>query len=194
LNFKSEILLSREGHVIAKIMGIDVWKAFAHETGKHIVQRVPPTESKGRRQTSVISVGVLPVREIDTLSKIPDNELEITAERGTGAGGQHRNVTSSCVRIVHKPTKISVVIDGRDQHSNKREALSIITQRVNDYYLKKKNESYNSHKKEVLGDGSRGDKVRTYNFIRCDVTDHRTNKTVSTKDVMKGKFQCFYKN
>lgn len=50
-------------------------------------------------------------------------DVKIETFRGKGKGGQHKNKTDSCVRATHIPTGISVTIDGRDQHKNKREAL-----------------------------------------------------------------------
>jgi peptide chain release factor 1 len=110
--------------------------------------------------------------------------------RGTGPGGQHRNRTESCVKIVHKPTGLQAIVDKRDQGTSKREALEILTQRVNDHVNSKQHGEYNINRKNQLGDSGRGDKVRTYNFIRGDVTDHRTNKTTNQiKKIMKGQFE-----
>lgn len=59
--FGFTVLDDADGHVVIKFTGRGIWKAFKNETGKHIVQRVPPTERNGRRQTSVVSVVVLPL-------------------------------------------------------------------------------------------------------------------------------------
>ena len=50
---KVEVLTEEYGHAIAKISGKKAWEFFKNEPGKHVVQRVPPTERNGRRQTSV---------------------------------------------------------------------------------------------------------------------------------------------
>lgn len=190
LGFKAELLLSQEGHIVAQICGSGVGKAFCHESGKHVVQRVPPTESNGRRQTSVISVGVLPIPPDNTVQALPEHELEITTTKGTGPGGQNKNKVESAVRIVHLPTKISVFIDGRDQGANKREARRIITARVNEVRKIEANAEYAAYKRKQMGDGGRGDKVRTYNFICSRVVDHRLGtKTGDIKGVMKGNFK-----
>jgi len=42
--FSYVLLTEDEGHIIAQISGTNVYKAFQNESGKHVVQRVPPTE------------------------------------------------------------------------------------------------------------------------------------------------------
>jgi peptide chain release factor 1 len=190
LNLKCQVLESDAGRISAKISGNKVLQAFQNEVGKHIVQRIPPTETKDRRQTSVVCVAVLPVKAQKSLSQLNQCDLIITTMRGTGPGGQHRNRTESCVKIVHKPTGLQAIVDKRDQGTSKREALEILTQRVNDHVNSKQHGEYNINRKNQLGDSGRGDKVRTYNFIRGDVTDHRTNKTTNQiKKIMKGQFE-----
>lgn len=185
---KSELLDSSEGHAVLQFRGKGVWDAFKNETGGHVVQRVPPTESKGRRQTSMIQVGVLPVRKKTEYPVLKREELIVEAVRGQGPGGQHRNMTSSAIRMVHKPTKLQVWIDGRSQAQNKDEALRILTARVYEHTKGKADKAYSAHRKKQMGSGGRGGKVRTYNFIQSRVTDHRTGKkTQNIKEVMKGR-------
>lgn len=189
LNLKCQVLESDAGRIAAKISGNKVLQAFQNEVGKHIVQRIPPTETKDRRQTSVVCVAVLPVKAQKSLNQLNQKDLIITFMRGTGPGGQHKNRTNSCCKIVHRPTGLQAIVDERDQSTSKREALEIVTQRVNDLANSKEHGEYNVSRKSQLGDAGRGDKVRTYNFIRGDVTDHRTNKTTNQiKKVMKGQF------
>jgi peptide chain release factor 1 len=188
LKIKSEVLHSSKGHVIGLFKGKNVGKAFKHESGKHCCQRVPQTEGKGRRHTSVVSVAVLPLPD-KTVPLLKESEVEITTTKGTGPGGQHKNKTESAVRVKHLPTKIRVFIDGRDQHSNKREALRILTARVNEFYRSQKQSTYDSKRKKQMGGGKRGDKIRTYNFIKRRVVDHRLGtKTSKVKNIMKGEF------
>lgn len=58
--------------------------------------------------------------DLNKLSK----EVEFTAMRSSGAGGQHVNKTSSAVRLMHRPTGIQLRVDtDRSQHRNKQLAL-----------------------------------------------------------------------
>jgi protein subunit release factor A len=55
------------------------------ESGKHCVQRVPPTEKSGRRQTSLVTVEVLPLPKPSRLQLLPEAEWE-----DSGIGEPHR--------------------------------------------------------------------------------------------------------
>lgn len=172
--------------MIVKISGVGVWDAFRHESGGHCCQRVPQTETKGRKQTSMISVGVMPIKE-DVWEPISESEYEVTTQCGHGPGGQHQNKTQSAVRVKHKETGIVVFINGRDQHANKRDAIQIMTARVQDKRKAAADKEYAEFRRKTLGDGGRGQKVRTYNFMESRVTDHRLNKKVTNiKGIMKG--------
>ena len=192
-NLKSEVLHSAAGHKIVQFSGVGAGRAFRNETGKHVVQRNPPTENNGRRHTSVVSVAVLPLPPEKETESLPESELEIQAITGTGPGGQNRNKVASCIRMRHKPTGITVVIDNRDQWQNRRDALRILTARVNEKQWSEVRSKYDSARKQVLGDAGRGDKVRTYNFIQSRVVDHRLNKKSSQiKRILKGELQLLF--
>lgn len=92
--------------------------------------------------------------------------------------------------MVHKPTGLSVVIDGRSQSGNKREALKILTSRVRRHYEAERDAELSKNRKAQMGDGGRGDKIRTYNFINSRAVDHRTGKKTSQvrRIIEKGEF------
>lgn len=178
---------------MAKISGTNVWQCFRHETGQHVVQRVPPTESKGRKQTSFICVAVLPLPPEKELKPLADKDLEITCTTGSGCGGQHKNRTASAVRIKHKPTGLLVFINGRCQHANKREAMKILSARVHELEQKNQNKTYRDHRESQMGNGDRGDKIRTYNLADSRLVDHRTGKKSSdVKNFMKGNIEILF--
>lgn len=196
---KSELVHEEHGTVIIKITGKNVWEAFKNEPGKHVVQRVPPTEKNGRRQTSVITVVVVPLPPENSQQSLQDKDLEVIYQTGKqGAGGQNVNRVKSAVRMKHKPTGLSVFINGRDQGSNYREALIILTYRVNEFRRIKEHGDYASMKHSQMLDrgdkvGGRGDKTRTYNFIQSRVVDHRLGKKTSNiKEVMKGNLKLLF--
>ena len=105
--------------------------------------------------------------------------------RGSGPGGQNINKVNSSVRVTHLPTGISVRINGRDQNKNKKEAIKILEKRLQE--RAQKNQSY---KKKARRDQKIKERniVRTYDYSRGVVKDHRTKKTASLKNILgKGK-------
>ena len=93
--------------IIFSLAGEEVYKQMKFESGVHRVQRVPATEASGRIHTSTVTVAVLPeAEEVDI--EIKPEELEISATRASGPGGQGVNTTDSAVQIVHKPTGLIV--------------------------------------------------------------------------------------
>lgn len=182
-----EILDVDTGSATLKITGKNAWKYFEGEKGKHCIQRVPPTEIKGRKQTSYVVVGVLPIKEKLDENPIPYSEIDIKCQTGHGKGGQHQNKTASAVRMVHRPTKLSVFINGREQLANKKLAYKILNMKVLDYYKENSDKGYEQERKDQLSDSRRGGKVRTYNFMKSRITDHNTGKeTAKVKQFMKG--------
>jgi peptide chain release factor 1 len=199
--FKSEILTQEHGHARLKIMGKSVWNRFKNENGKHIVQRVPTTERNGRRQTSVITVAVIPPKAETILEPLNEKDLEIKFQTGKQkAGGQNVNRIKSACRMRHKPTGLEVFINGRDQGKNKEEAIRILTKRVNDQNRLKIEGNYNFNRKNQMQYGTseiggRGDKSRTYNYIRGEIIDNNLGKsTRNIKSFMKGNFEVLFDN
>ena len=194
LGYKIEVMESSEseagGYALISFMvkGLDAYRHFKFESGAHRVQRVPKTETQGRVHTSTATVIVFPDLEEEDI-EIPDSDLEIETHRASGAGGQHINKTDSAVRIVHKPTGITVNCqDGRNQLANKETALRIIRARVYDYYKQKKEEEEGAIRRSKIGTGDRSEKIRTYNYPQNRVSDHRIGLTINQLDrIMEGK-------
>lgn len=186
--FECEVVYSSESAWSVHVTGEGCWDLFRAESGKHVVQRVPVTESKGRRHTSVVAVAVLPLEKRAEVA-LRDAEVEIVTQCGHGKGGQNQNKVESAVRAIHKPSRISVFINGRDQFRNKRLALEILAAKVAEAKQSALNQSRSELKAEQLGFCGRSGKVRTYNFINSVVIDHRTGrKTHQIGEVMKGNF------
>ncbi|MBQ9425276.1 MAG: peptide chain release factor 1 [Erysipelotrichaceae bacterium] len=194
LGYKTEVMESSEseagGYALISFMvkGLDAYRHFKFESGAHRVQRVPKTETQGRVHTSTATVIVFPDVEDEDV-EIPDSDLEIETHRASGAGGQHINKTDSAVRIVHKPTGITVNCqDGRNQIANKETAMRIIKARVYDYYKQKKEEEEGAIRRSKIGTGDRSEKIRTYNYPQNRVSDHRIGLTINQLDrIMEGK-------
>ena len=171
--------------------GVGVKKYFSQETGGHRIQRVPPTESKGRVHTSSVTVAVMEPGQQEKI-QLKESEIRIETTRGMGNGGQHKNTTDSCVIITHFPTGIKVRRDGRDQHKNKEDALSELTKRVQGLYDSKKNKKESEERRVQIGTGFRGDKIRTYIYKSDLVCDHITGKKTSLKQIFKGNLKLLH--
>lgn len=158
------------------------------ESGVHRVQRVPKTESQGRIQTSTATVYCYPQVEKSDF-EIDMNDLEIETHRASGAGGQHINKTDSAVRIVHKPTGITVNCqEGRSQIENRETALMIIRARVYEFEREKEEAAAGEARRSKIGTGDRSEKIRTYNYPQNRVTDHRIGLSINQLDrIMEGK-------
>lgn len=179
------------GKVSLVFVGPHVQRLFAQEAGKHCVQRVPPTEKRGRRQTSIVTVAVTIPAPDAVATKLDMSEITIMTKRGSGPGGQHRNKTESCVVARHDPTGLSVTIDGREQHSNKRLALKLLSSKLESAKAANVAAKAAADKRQQVGNGGRADKIRTYNFIDSRAVDHRTGvKTNRVDEVIgRGRFE-----
>lgn len=82
----------------------------------------------------------------------------------------------------HTPTGIEVTVDGRNQHQNKRAAMKELQKRVDQLESEKRAAEKKSRRDKAIHDHTR---VRTYDFSRGVVTDHRTGKTASLKDILE---------
>lgn len=168
------------------VEGVGAYEAFLFEAGGHRVQRVPPTEKRGRRQTSTVTVAVLPMVSEEELA-IPDSDLDWETTRGSGAGGQNRQKNETAVRVRHVPTgTVAYCCDERSQHRNKARALEVLRARLYAKNIQESQDAENAARKAQLGSGQRGDKVRTYRFQDDRVVDHRVGKKVRLADVLAG--------
>lgn len=132
----------------------------------------------------------LPPKTGGPVRLLPEAELDWKAQRGSGPGGQHRNKTDSAVRMTHRPTGLTVFIDGRSQHQNYDTARRILSVKAAELRDAATQAGYDSHRRRQWTGASRGTKVRTYNFIDSRVVDHRTGaKTTRVADVMRGRLE-----
>ena len=149
------------------------------------MQRVPPTEKRGRVHTSTITVAVLDPEGEDRF-QLNESEVSITTAVGSGPGGQHRNKTESCVTATHKPTGISVKIDMRSQHQSRAMALQILSAKIGQLQREASTGARAAERKAQVGCGMRSDKIRTYRFQDDRVTDHITGKTWKISKWLRG--------
>jgi peptide chain release factor 2 len=136
------------------------------ENGVHRLVRISPFDASGRRQTSFASVEVMPEFDDDDGDiTLRDDELEITAHRSSGAGGQHINKTDSAIRIVHLPTGIVVGCQTeRSQLQNKETALRMLKSKLMEIKMREKLAKI----EDIQGNKSNiewGSQIRSYVFM-----------------------------
>ena len=161
-----------------------------NECGGHRIQRVPPTERKGRVHTSTVTVAITDPVEVTT--SVKESDLRIEWYSGTGAGGQHRNKHQNSCRITHIPSGTVATAQCRSRQNSLDQALSTIHKTVDNQVKSQYNNSIATNRREQVGSGMRGDKIRTYRFQDDRVQDHVTNKVASTKKVLAGNFDLLW--
>lgn len=175
-----------------KITGFDAYNQLQYETGTHRVQRIPITEKHGRIHTSTAAVVVLP-KIISQDIKINPDDLEFQACRAGGHGGQNVNKVSTAVRLTHKPTGIVVSCrKERFQQANREAALEILKSKLWQIEKDKKNLQINTTR-AVIGQAKRAEKIRTYNYDRNQVKDHRLNKNFNNlTEILDGNLEDLF--
>ena len=147
------------------IEGMNAYGYLKSENGVHRLVRVSPFDSSGRRHTSFASVEVMPEFEDVGEVELRDEDLEITAHRSSGAGGQHINKTDSAIRIVHKPTGIVVGCQTeRSQLQNKETALKMLKSKLAEIKARENLEKI----EDIRGEKTNiewGSQIRSYVFM-----------------------------
>ena len=172
------------------INGDKAYSVMKYESGVHRVQRVPETESGGRIHTSTMSVAVMPEAE-DVDVEINEKDIRIDVMRASGNGGQCVNTTDSAVRLTHYPSGIVIYSQTeKDQRQNKEKAFALLRAKLYDKAQQEAHDAEAELRKSQIGTGDRSEKIRTYNFPKGRVTDHRINLTLYKLDkVMNGDLQ-----
>ena len=122
------------------------------------------------------------------LVEINPADLIIETIKSSGAGGQHINKTESAIRLIHKPTGITIECqDERSQFKNKDKAMKLLKSKLLDMKRREQDEKIASDRRSQVGTGDRSERIRTYNFPQGRVTDHRIGLTVySIENFMNG--------
>ncbi len=173
--------------------GLNAYGYLKSENGVHRLVRVSPFDSSGRRHTSFASVEVMPEFEDDDTIVLRDEDLEITAHRSSGAGGQHINKTDSAIRIVHKPTGIVVGCQTeRSQLQNKETALKMLKAKLMEIKIREKLDRI----EDIQGNKANiewGSQIRSYVFMPYTLAkDTRTGYEDGNIDaVMDGEIDGF---
>jgi len=175
------------------VQGANAYGYLKSENGVHRLVRVSPFDASGRRHTSFSSVEVMPEFEDDDTIVIRDEDIDVTAHRSSGAGGQHINKTDSAIRIVHKPTGIVVGCQTeRSQLQNKETALKMLKAKLMEIKLREKLDRI----EDIQGNKANiewGSQIRSYVFMPYTLAkDTRTGYEDGNIDsVMDGEIDGF---
>lgn len=179
--------------VTFQVNGENAYGYLKSEKGVHRLVRISPFNAQGKRQTSFVSLDVMPDIEEDLDVEVNEEDLRIDTYRSSGAGGQHINKTSSAIRITHLPTGIVVQCQNeRSQFQNKDKAMQMLKAKL---YLLRREENaqkLSGIRGEVKEIGW-GNQIRSYVMQPYTmVKDHRTGAESGNVDaVMDGALDLF---
>lgn len=179
--------------VTFQVNGLNAYGYLKSEKGVHRLVRISPFNAQGKRQTSFVSLDVMPDIEGDLDVDIDEKDLRIDTYRSSGAGGQHINKTSSAIRITHIPTGTVVQCQNeRSQFQNKDKAMQMLKAKL--YLLKQEAnaEKLSDIRGEVKEIGW-GNQIRSYVLQPYTlVKDHRTEVETGNVDaVLDGGLDIF---
>jgi peptide chain release factor 1 len=173
-----------------QISGKGAWEFFSREQGVQRVQRVPPTESRGRVHTSTITIVALP--QVDPVEiNLREDDIDFAAFKGTGNGGQSVNTTDSAVRLVHRPSGIVVYcMNGKSQTQNRRQAMLALASKLAAIEAEKRSSADDALRRKSIGIGERSERRRNYDFPEGLLVDYKLGiKTHRLLNMLNGELQ-----
>lgn len=180
--------------VTFEISGRGAYGRLKHEAGVHRLVRISPFNANAKRQTSFALVEVLPkIAEGEGVELKPD-DLDIQFARSGGAGGQNVNKRETAVRIVHRPTNLSVhVSTERSQQANRERGLALLRAKLFKLEEERRDAELKGLSIAKTTANEWGSQIRSYVLHPYKlVKDHRTDHEVhDTDSVLSGELDGF---
>ena len=162
-------------------------RAYERLAGVHRIQRIPKSDRRGRRHTSTATIAIID-RQPQRLVEVADEDLDVFTYRGSGKGGQHRNKTDSAVRVVHRPTGTTVVVEhGRSQWQNLQQAKLVLVERLQELARRADSTKLSIDRNRQIASGERPVKQFTHNEQRSLVESHETGEVWRWSDFYRGR-------
>ena len=178
-----------------KVLGKYAYGYLKGEVGTHRLVRQSPFNADKLRQTSFALVGVLPELSDADLPdlEIKNEDLDWQFFRSSSQGGQNVQKVSTAVRLIHKPTGITVTAQSqRFQEQNRKIAMELLRAKL--WLLQE--ERKKTQVKEIKGEyrpASWGNQIRSYVLHPYKmVKDLRTQvETSNSEAVLNGELDEF---
>ena len=122
-----------------------------------------------------------------------EDDVEIETLKSGGAGGQHINKTESAIRIIHKPTGLSVVCqDERSQLMNKKRAFENLEKKIKEKIEIEAKNAVVLQRKNIKNALFSSTPALLISFDKNSVFCNKTQKYYKLKEILEGNLQIIW--